>query len=64
METKTMTADQARIEWSTVITNTFKGICTIVTRYGKPTSVVMPYDQWAEHFAKEENQQDSEDSAE
>lgn len=44
--TETMSADQVRVKWGDVITATLRGESTIVERYGKPVSVVVPFEQW------------------
>lgn len=41
-----MSAERARTKWSDVITASLRGESTIIERYGKEVSVVVPFEQW------------------
>ena len=45
MPTVTINSDDVRLQWREVIENVGK-VDTIVTRYRKPTAVVIDYDAW------------------
>lgn len=46
LQPTTMDSNAVRNRWRTVLDDTAKGIDTIVTRYGKPVSVVISYEDY------------------
>jgi prevent-host-death family protein len=43
---QTLDSNEARLHWRELLDRTIAGEGTIITRYGKPTAVVVPFVDW------------------